>query len=332
MYPHSSRPTLTRRHFLHLAASSALTLPTHANPASPPTPKTRFGVITDVHQDVMHDGTQRLGAFIEAMTIEKVDFIVQLGDFCVPHERNRPFLDTWKRFTGPAHHVLGNHDMDGGVPRETTTQFLGMPARHYHFDRGGFRFIVLDGNDPGGGTRGYARFIAPPQLAWLDETIAHSPNRVIILIHQPLEGSGGIVNAADVRAVLTKHTLDDKPKTAAVFSGHCHQDYVRRIDGIPHAQINSASYVWLPANTRQKTYDDALHAKHPYLDHVAAYKDPLWAIVTLDPANATITVQGRQSAWHGPDPWQRGATEKEYPREIHRPAISEWTGPFHLPT
>lgn len=45
----------------------------------------------------MHDGQERLARFIAAMREEKVDFIVQLGDFCVPHERNRGFLAEWQR-------------------------------------------------------------------------------------------------------------------------------------------------------------------------------------------------------------------------------------------
>jgi len=43
-----------------------------------------------------------------------------------------------------------------------------MPGRHYGFDRGGVRFLVLDGNDPGGTQGGYNRFIADDQKAWLD--------------------------------------------------------------------------------------------------------------------------------------------------------------------
>ena len=32
------------------------------------------------------------------MNEAKVDFIVQLGDFCVPIERNRPFMTIWNGF------------------------------------------------------------------------------------------------------------------------------------------------------------------------------------------------------------------------------------------
>ena len=43
----------------------------------------RFGVIADVHKDIMHDADQRLRTFVDTMKKEDVNFIVQLGDFCI---------------------------------------------------------------------------------------------------------------------------------------------------------------------------------------------------------------------------------------------------------
>ena len=50
-------------------------------------------------------------------------------------------------YGGPRHHVIGNHDMDGGFKREQTVAWYGMPARYHAFDHGGVRFITLDGNE-----------------------------------------------------------------------------------------------------------------------------------------------------------------------------------------
>lgn len=47
-----------------------------------PAKKVRFGNITDVHIDMMHDGVYRLRAFLNAAKNEDLDFIIQLGDFC----------------------------------------------------------------------------------------------------------------------------------------------------------------------------------------------------------------------------------------------------------
>lgn len=282
----------------------------------------RFGVITDVHQDIMHDAVERVTAFVEAMVAAKVDFIVQLGDFCIPAEKNREFLAAWNRFPGPRWHVLGNHDMDGGKKREEAVAFLGMPSRYYHFDAGGVRFVVLDGNDRGGRAKGYARFIAEDQLRWLDETLAAAGLPVILLIHQPLDNDGGVENHAAVRTILEKSRAG-QPGVVAVLSGHLHQDYLRTLNGIAHLQINSASYVWLCEKGRQQVYDEAIHKSHPHLQSVAPYRDPLWAVVTVDAAAKTLTLTGRSTAWVGPDPWQRGAEEKSHPKAVCRPAITD---------
>ena len=282
----------------------------------------RFGVITDLHQDVMHDAVSRVTAFVDAMTAAKADFIVQLGDFCVPAEKNRAFLAAWNRFAGPRWHVLGNHDMDGGRKREEAVAFLGMPARHYTFDAGGVRFVVLDGNDRGGKARGYARYVADDQLRWLDETLAAAELPVIVFIHQPLDNDEGVENHAAVRALLEKPRAG-RPGVAAVLSGHLHQDYLRTLGGIAHLQINSASYVWVGDKCRRTVYDEALHKAHPHLASVVPYRDPLWALVTVDPAAGTLTLSGRSTEWIGPDPWQRGTPEKVHPRETCRPAITD---------
>jgi len=321
---------INRRHFLARVSgtAAALALPLPALARATGKGKIRIGMISDVHQDVMHDGMHRLGAFLDAMREAKPDFIVQLGDFCKPTAANKPFIDLWNAYEGTRYHVIGNHDMDGGFRREQTVEWYGMPARFYGFDHGGVRFLVLDGNDPGGTQGGYNRFIAEDQKAWLDAELENTHSPVLVMIHQPLDNDWGVVNRDEIRAVLEKDRGPKHAGVAAVFSGHCHQDYVNRIGGIAHVQINSAAYVWLPANARMNVYDEALHQKHRNLNHVAPYRDPLWALVTLDLDAGTVDVQGRATEWVGPDPWERGAPEDRYPRAKTRPAISNWQGPI----
>lgn len=316
----------SRRHFITTTAGTTLALALPGLARSAASGKFRFGVITDIHQDVMHDGVERLTAFIQAMREEKVDFIVQLGDFCQPKPANQPFLAVWNQYQGPRYHVIGNHDTDGGFKREQTVAFYGMPARYYGFDQHGIRFIVLDGNDPGGKGGGYARHVAADQQAWLERELAATTLPVVILIHQPLESAGGVDNQEEVRAILEKDRGPEHPGVVACLTGHLHQDYVRRIHGIAHLQVNSASYVWLPANAQREIYDPAVHRAHPSLRNVAPYRDPLWAVVTIDHDAATLTLKGRSSVWVGPDPWARGAPEQDYPHDLQRPAISDWAG------
>ena len=280
--------------------------------------RVRFGLITDVHQDVMPDGVARVSAFVKAMEKAKADFIVQLGDFCQPKPSNKEFLEAFHAFRGPHHHVLGNHDMDGGYKREQTVAFYGMTATHYAFDAGPVRFLVLDCNEPGGKAGGYKRFIGAEQLAWLEYELGSSRRPLVIFTHQPLD-SNGIENAAAVRAILERYD----GKIVAVFSGHSHQDYELLINGVRYIQINSASYVWLPGAAARETFPPEVHKAHPSLRNVAAYRDPLWALVTIDFSKSELLLVGRRSEWVGPDPWQRGAPAKDYPRDKNRPRISD---------
>ena len=55
-----------RRDFLTTCAGALCTLPIPALAAAGEG-KVRFGLITDVHQDVMHDGPERMSRFIAAM-------------------------------------------------------------------------------------------------------------------------------------------------------------------------------------------------------------------------------------------------------------------------
>lgn len=319
-----------RRDFLRSAlwASVGVTLPIPALCRSPRKGKVRIGMISDVHQDVMHDAVERLRAFIDTMRKEKPDLIFQLGDFCQPIEKNKPFLDVWSSYEGPRFHVLGNHDMDGGFQREQTVAWYGMPSRFYAFEQGGVKFIVLDGNDPEGAKGGYHRFIAKNQQDWLEAQLEGTSLPVIVLVHQPLDLVGGVSNQKEIRALLEKNRGHEKIGVIAVFAGHLHQDSVNSIQGIRYVQINSASYVWLPASARREVYEKNIHSAHPNLAQVAPYREPLWAVVTLDFDAGHMTIAGRQTEWVGPDPWQRGLDEKQYPLAVTKPRISDWSGPI----
>lgn len=297
----------------------------------------RFGVIADVHQDIMHDAEERLQAFIQHMNDEKPDFIVQLGDFCVPIERNRRFMEIWNQFSGPRYHVLGNHDMDGFVERkgayafstQETVAYWEMPSRHYGLDAGGVRFVVLDANDPSpdqeGPRKGYSSYVAQDQVEWLERELDATRLPVVLFSHQSLERDrGGVSNQTEVRSVLEQ--ANEKAgfqKVIACFSGHHHRDYVREINGIHYPQINSASYFWMGPAYRHARYSDEIHRRHPNLQYVAPYRDPLWAMVTIDREAGVLTIDGRSSDFVAPSPWDLGADREAFDSATLNPAISD---------
>lgn len=62
--------------------------------------KLKFGIITDVHKDLMPDANQRLEVFIHQAKKRNVDFIIQMGDFCFGETKNKEFLKIWKHIKG----------------------------------------------------------------------------------------------------------------------------------------------------------------------------------------------------------------------------------------
>ncbi len=303
------------------AATAVIRLPLRAAGV----PVTRFGVISDVHQDIVPDATVRISAFVAAMAEARADFVVELGDFCIPKDTNLGFLRAWRAFSGPRHHVLGNHDMDGGFSREQAAAFYGMPARHYAFDGGSFLGVVLDGNDPGGRGSGYARYIAADQCAWLDHTLASARQPVIVFLHQPLDDAQGVENGAEVRAILEKAERARPGRVLATFAGHLHLDYLRMIGGLPYVQVNSAAYYWLGETGQSLDYLPAeTHERYRNLRYVALYRGPLWALVEVDLATAEIRITGRRTEWVGPSAIERAKMPPDRPnREYIRPAIGD---------
>ncbi len=293
----------------------------------------RFGIIADVHQDVMHDGERRLGSFLDAMRQSTPDFIVQLGDFCVPHARNDAFMAAWNGFDGQKHHVIGNHETDGGYSRDQVLEYFGMPKRYYSFEQSGVHFVVLDGNDRGGTSRGYPRFVADDQTKWLRDDLASTDRPTIVLIHQPLDSDHGVDNRAALRALLENASkTPGHADVIAVLAGHSHVDYCRLINGIYYMMINSASYQWVGGTYRHASYPAEIHARADYLDHTCPYRDPLWALVTVDLEDRSIQVEGRSTVWVGPSPSECGADSKSgnwgWDPVYSKPRISSWRFPF----
>jgi 3',5'-cyclic AMP phosphodiesterase CpdA len=285
----------------------------------------RFGICADVHKDVMHDADRRLQLFIDKMTQGEVDFIIELGDFMQPQDYNASFLDIWNSFEGPAYHVLGNHDMDNThgerFSREFTVGHLDMPSRYYSFDRKGFHFIVLDGNDPKDPPQeGYARYIGGEQLDWLQEDLAGTHARVIVFSHQSLEDPEGVENGTDVRRILeAANRQSGKKKVIACFSGHHHIDHATAINGIHYIQINSMSYVWLGGDYQHVRYGQEIDEQYPYIKYTTPYLEPVFATVEID-TRGTIRIHGGESSWVGPDPWELGYPEEK--RSVTGPRIS----------
>lgn len=273
--------------------------------------RVRFGICADVHKDIMHDADARLTKFIQEASKRELDFIIQLGDFCRPYDYNLDFLKIWNNYSGEKYHVIGNHEMDGGFSREKVIQYLSSPAKYYSFDKNGFHFVVLDGNDQNPSpdkASGYARYIGEEQKNWLINDLKSTKYPVILFSHQSLE-SDGIENRQQIRSILEKGNQSAGfKKVIACFSGHHHTDYATNINGINYIQINSMSDQWVGEKYQTIRYSIEIDSKFPWIKYTIPYKDPLYAFVEI--TDKAILIKGKKSSFVGPGPKELGIPEK----------------------
>lgn len=265
----------------------------------------RFGMIADIHQDIIPNGEERLKEFIVAMQSKKPDFIVQLGDFCQPRPNNTHFVSIWNQFDGPKHHVMGNHDTDGGFTFEQVANFWKSKQPYYSFDYNGYHFLILNANEDKmiADYKGPSGVISEAQKDWIEKDLADTALPVVVFCHQGIDNdAGGVYEGNLVRVIFERANLKaGVKKVRMVFSGHHHQDYYNIINGIHYVQINSMSYQWMGGNYLSSHYSAEMEKKSPVLKYIAPYADPIWAFVTIYD-DGTIEIKGKKSHFVKPTP------------------------------
>lgn len=224
----------------------------------------RFGVVTDCHyadadpagKRFYRQSLGKLGECVTRMNAEKVDFLIELGDF---KDQGRPPVEAdtlaylkdieavFQRFNGPTYHVLGNHDTDSiskpqFLDRVTNTGID--PARSYYsFDAHGLHCIVLDANYRSDGVdydRGNFDWtdanLPVAELDWLRKDLTATAGPAVVFVHQLLDGtdSVSIKNAGQVREIL-----EASGKVQAVFQGHHHEGRYSQINGIHYYTLRA---------------------------------------------------------------------------------------------
>lgn len=283
----------------------------------------KFAIISDIHQDIMHDGEERLQSFLHAAKENNVDFIIELGDFCFPENENKPFLSLWNQYEKDKYHVLGNHDMDKST-KEEYMKFVGMERNYYSFDRGDFHFIILDPNNLYNNNvytpYAYGNFyvdskktdhIDPEQLAWLKNDLAQTSKRCLVFSHQSFENT--CQNREEVRAIFeAANKQAGFKKVVAAFSGHDHTNYIKEINGISYIQINSASNQWVGDKYAcPERFSDDINKHRPAVKYTVPYKDALFAIVKVNKKG--LELKGRESSFIPPTPADLKIPETRYP-------------------
>ena len=227
-----------------------------------------FGFITDTHHDPLKDEDASQGGKYYKDSAEKVAdiaavfnarsdlmFAFENGDWIDGAASEAAALTDLATITAaydcnvPVYHCIGNHD----IWRLTKAQIIGVTgqsAPYYYFEKGGVRFIVLDGNysadddsasmettaddDPSP----YISYVGPAQRAWLQSTLAASKYPCVIFCHYPLYYVGpfswGLTNAAVIRSIL-----EASGKVIGCVTGHLHDNVIKKINGIVYATVHA---------------------------------------------------------------------------------------------
>jgi len=261
-----------RRNFIKwLAAGSALILTPSAadarrrrlTPQGLPAKSLRVGLITDTHWGELPDRPDRPRFYryslentretMEIFNDEKVDLIIHLGDVIQESGEQATTLE-WlgemdnalHTFRGPVYYTMGNHDLVDLSKEEFLSATNGMINQpHYHFDRAGRRFIVLDTNYTQkqvsydrGNFRWTDTFLPDEQVDWLEALLDDARKQglaVWVFTHQCFDSRSlrpMVKNAPELRAMFER-----KGNVEAVIYGHRHNGAYQNINGIHYLNM-----------------------------------------------------------------------------------------------
>ena len=303
-------PLPSKREFLRttgLVAAATILPRTAASVVGKLDQPVKLGIITDLHQDIMHDGPARLQAFLDAMADEKPDALLQLGDFAYPTKGNEIVTKTFEQAHSRTMHVLGNHEIDGGHSFDDVAQIWGMKGRYYTENVNGLDLIVLDGNEkPENHRSGYPAHIGTEQRTWLATQLKTLDGPIMVFCHQPLAGPSCIDNATAVQKLLNSAA----GKILLAVNGHTHIDHLECVNDISYLHVNSASYKWVGGSYRNNSYPAEIHSRFRWIEYTCPYRASLFTTLTVDPATGQIEVQGRASEWVGKSPSELGIAAK----------------------
>jgi 3',5'-cyclic AMP phosphodiesterase CpdA len=260
-----------RRRFLSAAALGAVALG-RAPAADPAKRVLRVAHLTDTHiQPELRAGEGVSACLKHVNETTKPDLILTGGDhvmdsFAQTRGRTQLQWDLWAKTLQqengvPAKGCVGNHDIWGwhkeksqatgsepGYGKKWACDALGLDRPYYSFQKAGWKFIALDGVQPGAKPGGYSAHLDEPQRDWLTRELRDTPATTPVLVwsHIPIvsvlptlalrqEPTGDLslkagsahTDAGAVVALLAKH-----PNVKACLSGHLHLLDEVRLGGV----------------------------------------------------------------------------------------------------
>ena len=277
----------------------------------------KFLVFTDIHYlpgAWTNDSPEFLEKVLARAERESCQMVVQLGDMIHgiygPNAALvRNYLKIYNDFKIPTYHVLGNHETDGSALAVTMAEFR-MEKAYYHFDMGGFRFVVCDPNYTIVDGRyvhhelgNYYKWVKtkpfnampPEELEWLADVIKTSPHPCVVLSHQSFErprSSEGVWNKDEVQAIFRSANSGGRRRVILAACGHYHIGNMSLVGNIPYWEVNGANF--FSCDLVHNCYPPEYAEKHKSCKYNIGWTEPLSAVVTLYPSGR-IKIDGMKA-------------------------------------
>jgi 3',5'-cyclic AMP phosphodiesterase CpdA len=292
---------LNRRTLIQSAGAAALLTPfagfAPRRASAQGAPGFQFGIIADPQYAPFPpkpDGTRfyanslwKLDTALKELNAQPLEFVATLGDIIDRHwDSFGDVLPIYDQSAHPHFFVLGNHDYEVGQDYlRSVVRNVGLERSYYDFTGGGYRFLVIDGNDvstfapPDGDPRlelaaeRLARLeaagaenaqpwngsLSDAQFVWLEERLqaaGAAGERVIVLSHYPVYPANEH-NLWDSERIVDLLTSSDA--FVAYMNGHNHAGNYGAV-GNKHF-VNFRGMVETPDTTAYATmavFDDRL--------------------------------------------------------------------------
>lgn len=268
----------------------------------------KFGLFADLHYDVIPDADRRIDDLVIAFRKNKVDFVLELGDFCLSAS-NTVILNKMRSINIPIYYTIGNHNTDY-QPLGNVIDYFGMKNSFYSFVRDNIKFIVLDSNyikidnqfipfeiKNYYKTNGDYPYIPDFEIEWLTKELDDDYPCVICTHHSLTNdvGHNGVVNRQEIRRIIEKKSQKIDNKILICLNGHDHGSRITLVNNIIYYGINSCAYFWQEYGEHH-CFSDKIHEEYPMLKNMILYKEALYSIVEID-EDLNIAITGMEGKY-----------------------------------
>jgi predicted phosphodiesterase len=237
-----------------------------------------------------------------AIEIERMkpDFVMTVGDMIEGVTNDTvEVIDSWKEYyslvdaiSTPIYYVPGNHDIWDDISEDIYCRLVGEP--HFSFDHKNLHFIVLDNSRWDTGAD-----MPEEQIIWLTKDLETNQDAAYTLVfyHKPFWVEEIAMGKPDpLHEIFKKYGVD------AVFSGHYHEYFSGRYDGIMYTSLGSSGGGIHPCASEMEFHfawvtvdSDGIHITPIQMGAVMA-----WDETTADDKNAYDPIKLMGMAFENP--------------------------------